>query len=214
MGYDLKTGWILRGKGADPARESRAAKEQVKVEMLGGIIGILVVLMFANMYLSQDIMPPISYTPSPLPPLRPARTPACCGSCCCGPFPVRSSRSSSAPRWWASSFATGLLLNNPIYGIGVLLAVVVRLIFGTEFMEVRDSGLICRRRPVRLLQQSHPFYAHVTGFYDLGKEAVTMQTNSTRLTAQSVSWSPGRFHPGRRRRRFGGHRRADRQPGR
>ena len=43
MGYDLKTGWILRGKGADPRPESRAAKEQVKVEMLGGIIGILVV---------------------------------------------------------------------------------------------------------------------------------------------------------------------------
>lgn len=39
-------------------------------------------------------------------------------------------------------FATGLLLNNPIYGIGVLLAVIVRKIFGTEFMEVRDSGLI------------------------------------------------------------------------
>lgn len=62
MGYDLKTGWILRGKGADPAREIQGRKEQVKVEMLGGIIGILVVLMFANMYLSQDIMPPISYT--------------------------------------------------------------------------------------------------------------------------------------------------------
>ena len=39
-------------------------------------------------------------------------------------------------------FATGLLLNNPIYGIGVMIAVVIRLIFGTEFMEVRDAGLI------------------------------------------------------------------------
>ncbi len=39
-------------------------------------------------------------------------------------------------------FATGLLINNPIYGIGVLAAVIVRLIFGTEFMEIRDAGLI------------------------------------------------------------------------
>ena len=39
-------------------------------------------------------------------------------------------------------FATGLLIHNPIYGLGVLFAVVVRLIFGTEFMEVRDAGLI------------------------------------------------------------------------
>ena len=97
--------------------------------------------MFANVYLSQDIMPPISYTLAAAA-AQAGANPTCCGSCCCGPFPVRSSRSSSAPRWWASSFATGLLLNNPIYGIGVLLAVVVRLIFGTEFMESGDSGLI------------------------------------------------------------------------
>ena len=39
-------------------------------------------------------------------------------------------------------FATGLLINNPIYGIGVLAAVVLRLIIGTEPMEVREAGLI------------------------------------------------------------------------
>ena len=39
-------------------------------------------------------------------------------------------------------FATGLLIKNPIYGIGVLIAVIVRLIFGTKFMEIRDAGLI------------------------------------------------------------------------
>lgn len=39
-------------------------------------------------------------------------------------------------------FATGLLLNNPTYGIAVLIAVVVRMIFGTKFMEVRDAGFI------------------------------------------------------------------------
>ena len=39
-------------------------------------------------------------------------------------------------------FATGLLINNPIYGIGLIIAVIIRMIFGTEFMEVRDAGLI------------------------------------------------------------------------
>ena len=39
-------------------------------------------------------------------------------------------------------FATGLLIDNPIYGIGVLLAAVARIIFGNEFMEIRDAGLI------------------------------------------------------------------------
>ena len=42
-------------------------------------------------------------------------------------------------------FATGLVINSPIYGIGVLGTVVVRLIFkkkGDDFMNCRDAGLI------------------------------------------------------------------------
>ena len=39
-------------------------------------------------------------------------------------------------------FATGLLINNPIYGIGVVVAILIRLIIGDEFMNCRDAGLI------------------------------------------------------------------------
>jgi uncharacterized oligopeptide transporter (OPT) family protein len=38
--------------------------------------------------------------------------------------------------------ATGLLIQSPIYGLGVLAAVVLRLIIGTEPMEIREAGLI------------------------------------------------------------------------
>ena len=38
--------------------------------------------------------------------------------------------------------ATGLLINNPIYGIGVIVAVIMRKIIGDEFMNCRDAGLI------------------------------------------------------------------------
>ena len=140
MGYDLKTGWILRGKGADPVREIQGRREQVKIEMLGGIIGILVVMMFANMYLSQDIMPPISYTFAAA-----AQAGANAGllrELLLWAIPGAIIQIIFGTKMVGVLFATGLLLNNPIYGIGVLLAVIVRKIFGTEFMEVRDSGLI------------------------------------------------------------------------
>jgi uncharacterized oligopeptide transporter (OPT) family protein len=38
--------------------------------------------------------------------------------------------------------ATGLLINNPIFGISVLAAIVLRLIIGTKHMSVRAPGLI------------------------------------------------------------------------
>lgn len=140
MGYDLKTGWILRGKGADPAREIQGRREQVKVEMLGGIIGILVVLMFSNMYLSQDIMPPISYTFAAA--AQAGANPSLLRELLLWAIPGAIIQVIFGTKMVGVLFATGLLLNNPIYGIGVLLAVIVRKIFGTEFMEVRDSGLI------------------------------------------------------------------------
>ena len=140
MGYDLKTGWILRGKGADPAREIQGRREQVKVEMLGGIIGILVVLMFANMYLSQDVMPPISYTFAAA--AQAGSNPSLLRELLLWAIPGAIIQIIFGTKMVGVLFATGLLLNNPIYGIGVLLAVIVRKIFGTEFMEVRDSGLI------------------------------------------------------------------------
>lgn len=140
MGYDLKTGWILRGKGADPEREIQGRREQVKLEMLGAIIGILVVLMFANMYLSQDIMPPISRTFAAA--AQAGANPDLLRELLIWAIPGAIIQAIFGNKMVGVLFATGLLLNNPIYGIGVLLAVVVRLIFGTEFMEVRDSGLI------------------------------------------------------------------------
>ncbi len=140
MGYDLKTGWILRGMGTDPAREVQGRREQVKIEMLGAIIGILVVLMFANMYLSQDIMPPISRTFAAA--AQAGANPALLGELLRWAIPGAIIQLAFGNKMVGVLFATGLLLNNPIYGLGVLLAVIVRLIFGTEWMEVRDSGLI------------------------------------------------------------------------
>lgn len=140
MGYDLKTGWILRGKGQDPERELAGRKEQVKIELIGVIIGILVVMCFANMYLSQDILPPICRTFATA--TQAGANPALLKDLLLWAIPGAIIQVIFGNKMVGVLFATGLLLNNPIYGIGVLIAVVVRMIFGTKWMEVRDSGLI------------------------------------------------------------------------
>lgn len=141
MGYDLKTGWILRGMGEDKEYELYGRKQQVIIEMIGGVIGIIVVVLTMNMYFGQDLVPPIS---------RVFATTVAAGAdatllktLLMWAVPGLILQAAFGPtKMVGVLFATGLLINNPIYGVGVLLAVVVRLIFGTEFMEVRDAGLI------------------------------------------------------------------------
>lgn len=141
MGYDLKTGWVLRGKGEDKEYELYGRKQQVIIEMVGGVIGIIVVLLTMNLYFDADLLPPVS------------RVFATTVSAGADASLLKTLLIWSIPgfilqlifgpsRMVGVLFATGLLINNPIYGIGVLGAVVIRLIFGTEFMEIRDAGLI------------------------------------------------------------------------
>lgn len=141
MGYDLKSGWILRGSGEDVEYELYGRKQQVIIEIIGGLIGVLVVVLTMNIYFEQDVMPPVSRvfattigaaTDSSL--IKTLLIWAIPG------FIIQLLGGSS--KMVGVLFATGLLINNPIYGIGVLIAVVIRLIFGTEFMEIRDAGLI------------------------------------------------------------------------
>ncbi|NLM03914.1 MAG: peptide transporter [Clostridiales bacterium] len=141
MGYDLKAGWILRGKGEDVEYEMYGRKQQVITEIFGGAIGILVVLLTMNLYFEADLLPPVS---------RVFATTVAAGA---DTALIKTLLIWSVPglllqlifgpsRMVGVLFATGLLINNPIYGIGVLASVIVRLIFGTEFMEIRDAGLI------------------------------------------------------------------------
>ena len=141
LGYDLKTGWILRGKGKDPDYEIAGRKQQFIAEAIGGVVALVVVLLFMRMHFDLDLLPPVS---------RVFATTIGAGA---DPSIVRELVLWAIPgailqavggsgKALGILFATGLLINNPIYGIGVLAAVVLRLIIGTEPMEVREAGLI------------------------------------------------------------------------
>lgn len=141
MGYDLKSGWILRGEGKDEELELYGRKQQVYMEIIGGVIGIIVVLLSMNLYFEADLMPPISRVFATT--VSSSADAQLLKTLLIWAIPGAIIQLIGGPsRTIGVLFATGLLINNPIYGIGVLAAVVVRLIFGTEFMEIRDAGLI------------------------------------------------------------------------
>ncbi len=140
MGYDLKTGWILRGKGVNPEYECYGRKQQVKIEAVGAVIGILTVVIFGTAFMQEGLFPPISKTFVTT--IQAGGDIELIKSLMIWAIPGAIIQLLFGTKMVGVLFATGLVLNNPIYGIGVLCAVVARIAFGTEWMEVRDAGLI------------------------------------------------------------------------
>lgn len=140
MGYDLKTGWIIRGRGQNRDYEVYGRKQQVYIEILGALIGIVVVMIFGKMTLEDGLIPAASNV---------FATTAQLGAdvnllkeLAIWAIPGAIIQILGGKHMLGVLFATGLLINNPIYGIGVIVAIVMRLIIGDEFMNCRDAGLI------------------------------------------------------------------------
>lgn len=143
MGYDLKTGWIIRGRGEDPEYEVFGRKQQVNIEIYGAVIGIIIVMLFANMTLGQGLIPASSTTFAAT--CQAVANPEMIKVLLLWAIPGAIIQLLGGKHMFGVLFATGLVINSPIYGIGVLVTVVVRLIFrkkGDDFMNCRDAGLI------------------------------------------------------------------------
>ena len=59
MGYDLKTGWILRGRGAYPELEMAGRLQQFRAELLGYACAIVFLLIFYKAYFESNLFPPV-----------------------------------------------------------------------------------------------------------------------------------------------------------
>ena len=136
----LKAGWVIRGKGVNKENETHGRKQQVMIKQLGIIIGIAMAVAFGVILVQGDIIPPMSIfyadtvasTPSPAL-LRELAMWAIPGAILQAAFGNRSA---------GLMLASGLLINNPIFGISVLVAIIARLVFGTKHMSIRAPGLI------------------------------------------------------------------------
>ena len=62
MQTDLKCGWILRGRGANPEFEKAGRKQQFISELLGYCVAFVMVLLLANTYFEQGLFVPTTKT--------------------------------------------------------------------------------------------------------------------------------------------------------
>lgn len=115
-GYDLKTGWIIRGKGADREHEIYGRKQQVYIEIYGAIIGIIIVMLFANMTLGQGLIPASSTTFATT--CQAVANPELIKTLLIFAIPGAIVQLVGGKHMIGVLFATGLVINSPIYGIG------------------------------------------------------------------------------------------------
>jgi uncharacterized oligopeptide transporter (OPT) family protein len=59
MGFDLKTGWILRGSGKYPEFEKQGRKQQYYAELFGFVVAVLFVVLFYKNYFTANLFPPV-----------------------------------------------------------------------------------------------------------------------------------------------------------
>jgi uncharacterized oligopeptide transporter (OPT) family protein len=141
MGYDLKSGWMVRGRGSDPAREADGRFQQFLLQQVGAIVGIVLAAAVAGVYFRSGLIPPMSkifaVTASMV--LTSAHIRVLAGSAVLG---AALQLAGGPGKALGILFATGLLIVSPWYGVALLAALVVRRVIGPEKMAVRAPGLI------------------------------------------------------------------------
>jgi len=149
MGYDLKTGWILRGKLRSGVKyELEGRRQQYLAEIMGGIVAIICVFLFYKVYFTAGRIPPVaSVYKATIDAGVDARVLkllliwACCG----GLLQLVS----GLKRQLGILFAAGLLIKLPIAGVAGLIFLAIRWGIqkkygteGTQVLNVFSAGLI------------------------------------------------------------------------
>jgi len=144
MGYDLKTGWIIRGKGSNPAYELDGRRQQVISELIGGVIAMVVVGLLMDMHFRQNLIPPVIKVFAAT--IKAGSHPEILRQLLVWSVAGAALQfAGGAKKALGVLFATGLLINNPVYGIGLLVAVAIRLAFEKnhgELLELYGAGFI------------------------------------------------------------------------
>ncbi|WP_422447360.1 OPT/YSL family transporter [Thermoanaerobacterium sp. DL9XJH110] len=127
MGYDLKTGWLLRGRAKDAKFELFGRSQQYVAELLGAAVAIIMVAMSYQKYFSQNLFPPVD------------RVFAATINAGAQPWIWKYlilwgivgaiiQYIGGAERQIGILFATGLLILNPRAGFAVVAAIIIRVI--------------------------------------------------------------------------------------
>ncbi|GAB1428985.1 OPT/YSL family transporter [Aminivibrio sp.] len=144
MGYDLKTGWIIRGSGADPVYELDGRRQQMISEVIGGLVAIVVTGLLMNMHFRLNMIPPVSKVFAAT--IKAGLNPEILRQLLIASiFGGLLQFIGGAKKAIGILFATGLLINNPIYGVGLLVALLIRWPLEKKYkpeLEVYGGGFV------------------------------------------------------------------------
>lgn len=148
MGYDLKAGYILRGKGAHSQFELDGRRQQLFAAMLAFIIAIPVVGFVFHGYFEQGLVPPVAkvYVAA----IKAGVSTDIALSLLMWAVPGALIQWFGGPgRQMGVLLATGLLINNPLAGWAVLVGITIRYVVlrvggdpVRNKMEILAAGLI------------------------------------------------------------------------
>ncbi|MFQ6046874.1 MAG: OPT/YSL family transporter [Gemmatimonadales bacterium] len=132
MGYDLKAGWILRGRGAHAVFERQGRRQQFLAEMLGFGVAAVIVLLFHGYYFSNELFPPVDRVYAAT--IAAGTDPALAGSLLLWVLPGAVVQLLGGPaRQLGILFATGLLIYNPVAGWTALVSLAIRVVLIRKF---------------------------------------------------------------------------------
>lgn len=144
MGYDLKTGWIIRGSGANREYELDGRRQQVFSELFGGLIAVVVVGLLMNMHFNLNLLPPVSRVFAAT--VKAGSDFAILREMLFWAVPGAVIQFIGGPKKGLGILlATGLLIRNPIYGVGLVVALILRALFikdHEEAMQLYGAGFV------------------------------------------------------------------------
>jgi uncharacterized oligopeptide transporter (OPT) family protein len=141
LGYDLKSGWIVRGRGRDVARELDGRRQQAWLQELGALVGLAVAAMAFRAYWKLGLVPPMSRVMAAT--ISVTVDPHLSSQLFVGALIGMAVQAlGSAKRALGIMLATGLLLNNVAYGFALASGLILRRWIPASVMSVRAPGLI------------------------------------------------------------------------
>jgi uncharacterized oligopeptide transporter (OPT) family protein len=126
MGYDLKAGYVLRGKGADPAFELEGMRQQFLAALVAFAVALVVVTLSWRGYFAAGLIPPVARVYATT--IQAGVAPGVASSLLLWAVPGGLLQlAGGSRRQLGVLLATGLLISNPAAGWGLAAGMTVRL---------------------------------------------------------------------------------------
>ncbi len=132
MGYDLKAGWILRGRGGDPRLEGAGRRAQLDAELLGIGVAAVVVLLFHASYFERDMFPPYDRVAAAT--IAAGASPSLAKALALWAIPGAFLQALGGPaRQLGVLLATGLLIDFPAAGLTAMVSLAIRFFLNRRY---------------------------------------------------------------------------------